>query len=141
MNRSITRKVPVKRRRSTPRRSSRVLDPQYLAFMRTLPCWVCYRHVYAVFAKDFLQLADTPCSLYGRQKSDTEPAHVGLSTSRRGLSQKYPDIESIPLCKEHHTAGPESIHELNPEPFFAQHGADRDETVRAFQALYREHCK
>jgi hypothetical protein len=38
----------------------------------------------------------------------TEVAHVG----ERGLSQKCPDREAIPLCTLHHTEGKHSVHKM-----------------------------
>ena len=51
-----------------------VRDPAYLAFIRSLPCAVCFR------------------------TRNVEAAHVG----RRGMGQKSSDRETIPLCSLHH---------------------------------------
>ena len=49
-------------------------DPEYLKFIRSLPCCVCFR------------------------TRTIETAHVG----RRGMGQKSSDRETIPLCSLHH---------------------------------------
>lgn len=138
------RRAQVKRRRTGPaRRSSRIHNPAYLEFLRGLPCYCCYREAYEFLVRiggesGFI-FAHT---LYGRQKSDTEAAHVGFAGKPRGMSQKCSDIESIPLCgHQHHREGPESIHKMGPAAFFAHHGADRDSVIRTFQKLYAEHCR
>lgn len=96
------------------------LNPAYLEWLRGLPCWACEQ------------------TTGGRSSSRVESAHVGLSTSRRGLSQKYPDIESIPLCGlEHHREGKFSIHRMGPAEFFKHFHADRDEVIRMFQNIWR----
>lgn len=51
-----------------------VRDPKHLAFIRSLPCVVCFR------------------------TRGIEAAHVG----RRGMAQKCSDRETIPLCSIHH---------------------------------------
>ena len=73
--------------RKDPRR-----DCIYLRFIRTLPCVVC-----ATWA---LKIP----GYYGW----VEAAHVG----ERGLGQKCPDQETLPLCVWHHRAGPKSVHVL-----------------------------
>lgn len=136
---AITRKVRVKPRRTgKPRRSTRVYNPAFLAFVRTLPCLICYREVYQFLGFDLAHFGESGW-YYGLQKSPTEAAHIGLSTSKRGLSQKFPDDECGPLCAdEHHKTGPHSIHVLGAEKFFAHHGMDRDATVLMVQKLYAE---
>ena len=49
-------------------------DPEFLKFIRSLPCCVCFR------------------------TRTVEAAHVG----RRGMGQKSSDRETIPLCSLHH---------------------------------------
>ena len=51
-----------------------VRDPAFLAFVRSLPCSICYR------------------------TRGVEAAHIG----RRGMAQKSSDREAIPLCSLHH---------------------------------------
>ena len=51
-----------------------IRDPEFLEFIRSLPCCVCFR------------------------TRTVETAHVG----RRGMGQKSSDRETIPLCSLHH---------------------------------------
>lgn len=136
-------KPPRTKRPGPPRRSARKLNPEYLAFCRTLPCVICYAEAYAFLTKhaafDDIELF-TRGALYGRQGSPTEAAHIGFSGKTRGLSQKCSDIESAPLCGiEHHREGEFSIHKMGPDAFFAHHGADRDSTIMMFQNLWSQH--
>lgn len=72
------RKTPLKRKRTTPRRSSRRHDPSYLAAVRGLPC--CAR------------------TFGGSCAGPIEAHHMGA----RGLGQKCSDDEAVPFCKLHH---------------------------------------
>lgn len=108
---------------------------EYLAWLRTLPCWGCYAPVYFVEARGF-DLMDSRFNEL--PKRFTEAAHIGSSTTHRGLSQKVPDIESIPLCAMCHREGQFSIHKIGPRRFFALHLADRDEVIQMFQKMYAE---
>ena len=94
-------------------------DPQYLAWLRCMPCWACTRRSVM-------------------QEAITEAAHVGLSTSRRGLSQKYPDVEAIPLCVRHHREGAVSIHKLGPDAFFRFWRGDRDTVIKLYRRAYAD---
>lgn len=49
-------------------------SPAHLAFIRSLPCIVCFR------------------------ERNIEAAHVG----RRGMGQKCSDLETLPMCNTHH---------------------------------------
>ena len=74
----LIQRSPINRRRSTPRRGP-LRDPNYRAYVRTFPCYVC--------------------SLLGmRQKSRTEAAH----TQNNGMSSKGPDSSCAPLCRKLH---------------------------------------
>ena len=70
--------------------------------------------------------------LSGLQLTPTEAAHVG----KRGLSQKCSDREAIPLCRNHHTDGPEAVHRIG-KIFWQHHAIDRDAIIlelnRAFE--------
>jgi hypothetical protein len=95
-------------------------DSLYLDFIRSLPCHVC----------------DGPTHwgllLPRCQDGPTEAAHVG----RRGLSQKSPDRETIPLCAKHHRLGKDSHHKLGKK-FWWHHGIDREKLIAELQAYYR----
>lgn len=77
----LRRKVPIKPRRSTPRRGP-ARDPAYMRWIRTQYC-----------AAATLS-STTPCD--GRIHAH----HAGA----RGLGQKAADATCIPLCREHHSA-------------------------------------
>jgi len=116
----------IKRRRK-PQKGD---NPDYRAFVRTFGCVVCWGVL-----QPLRQLEDAyqGCA---EQKSRTECAHVG----RRGLSQKCPDCESLPLCAiEHHRVGPESHHRLGKR-FWGFHGLDRQALIREMQSLWAEEC-
>ncbi len=61
---------------------------------------------------------------------------MGLSTSRRGMGQKYSDREAIPLCAEDHRTDTMSIHSIGPEAFFESLGSDRDSVIREYNRRY-----
>lgn len=75
----LTRHTRLKPRRSTPRRSSRVRDPEYMAIVRTLPC--------------------AAIGLPGHQCDGSIHAH---HAGYRGVSQKADDNTTIPLCQVAH---------------------------------------
>ncbi len=72
----------IRRRRPTPRRSSRVRDTSYLLFVKTLPC----------AARDIGLDTAYPC--FGEVEAD----HAG----RRPMGRKADDATTIPLCQQHH---------------------------------------
>jgi hypothetical protein len=93
------------RRARRRRRSAR--SPRYLAFVRKLPCLVCYREFWGWWLNqgEAMQgwLVQTIEELpQGLQNSPTEAAHIGMSDSCRGIAQQYPDAEAGPLCRGHH---------------------------------------
>jgi hypothetical protein len=124
----ITRRAYIQRSlvRKRARRRQPGDDPAYRAFVRTFGCVVCHGGTL------LRQWPDGTYVAYWQQ-SPTECAHVG----RRGLSQKCPDYESLPLCAvEHHRIGPGSHHKLGKR-FWGFHGLDRAELIAELQALYR----
>lgn len=70
-----------------------VRNPEYLKWIRTLPCAVC------------------------RVTRGVEAAHTGP----HGLGQKSSDLSAIPLCARHHRTGPDSYHTLGPRKFAEAH--------------------
>ena len=70
-----------------------VRNPEYLRWIRTLPCSVC------------------------RTTRAVEAAHTGP----HGLSQKSSDLSAIPLCAWHHRTGNDSYHKLGPRKFAEVH--------------------
>lgn len=105
----------VMRKRPKPRAGA---DPQYLDWIRQQPC-VC-------------PPAADPYK-FTRADNVIEAAHVGV----RGLGQKCPDAEAIPLCAWHHRTGPLSHHVLGKN-FWGRHGIDRDATIAQLRMRYVE---
>lgn len=117
-------------RRSTIRRKPRKRqvgdNPAFRAFVRTFGCVACFGKL---IRRDELYVCEAI-----RQHSVTECAHVGI----RGLSQKCPDSQSLPLCAiEHHRVGPESHHKLGKR-FWGFHGLDRISLIKQMQRLFEE---
>jgi hypothetical protein len=73
----LSRTTRLRPRRTAPRRSSRVRDPEYMARVAALPCLLAGEHV---------------CD--GR----IEVHHMGS----RGLGQKCSDLETVPFCQKAH---------------------------------------
>jgi hypothetical protein len=99
-------------------------DPEYLEYIRSLPCCVC-----AWLESETLRLLQIRDSV---QKTPTEAAHVGP----RGLSQKCPDRETLPLCAQHHREGQFSQHSMGKR-FWSHFDLDREELLAMYQAHYR----
>ena len=87
-------------------------DPEYLAWLHTLGCLLCKQ--YGIF-----------------QILATEAAHTGL----RGMSQKGPDREAIPLCCGHHRLSPDSYHRLGKR-FYWVHNLDREAIIKDLNSWY-----
>ena len=96
------------------RRKDRVPDMAYMGFVAEFPCVVCRKRGV-------------------KQKTITEVAHVG--DTGRGLGAKCDDRETLPICGEHHRAGPDSHHVLG-KGFWKAHGLNRDELVKELQDAY-----
>lgn len=91
--RPLVRRTRLRSRRATPRRSGRVRDPQYLAWVAGLAC---------------------SAYVHGGCRGRVHAHHAGP----RGLGQKCSDRESIPLCGSHHRAwhdGGEPFRSWSPE--------------------------
>lgn len=88
-------------------------DEAYLEYIRSLPCCAC-------------------AALRVNQTSLTESAHVGS----RGLSQKCPDNQTIPLCAEHHRLTQFSQHAMG-KLFWKHYDLDLEELLAMYQAHYR----
>lgn len=130
------KRSPIKRK---PRKKQDRHNKEFLSFVATLPCFTCYKDLYAWHRERpeiLLELIKMQTSL-GLQHSVTEVVHIGRSTSKRGIGQKYPDNETAPLCAlEHHREGPKSIHVMQPDSFFAYHEIDRDGMIDQVQQLF-----
>jgi hypothetical protein len=75
-------------------------DVLYLIWLRSQTCIVCASGRYV------------------------EAAHVGP----RGLGQKCPDRQAVPLCREHHRTGKTAHHVLG-KAFWQYHGLSREEVI------------
>ncbi len=106
------RRVPVRKMRFQPRRGPD-RSPEYLAWIRTLPCLVCSR--------------------VSGGATVIEAAHTNALGSR-GVGQKTSDFSAIPLCSWHHRAGQNSYHRLG-ERWFAQ--AHQIHLLEVMQTLNR----
>lgn len=77
----LRRGKPPKAKRATPRRSERVRDPEFLAWVRTQPCAL----------RDFTDAAG-PC------RGRVEANHLG----KRPYGRKADDTTAAPFCQAHH---------------------------------------
>jgi hypothetical protein len=108
------RRTPVRKRRFRPRRGPE-RDPDYLAWIRTLPCAVCSR--------------------VSGGATVIEAAHTNV-LGPRGLGQKTTDFSAIPLCSGHHRENLDSYHLLGEKKFSHKHGIDLKELVRALRSRF-----
>jgi hypothetical protein len=100
-------------------------DPQFLEWLRTQPCACC--RLLGVAAMEGHRATEH------RQLSATEAAHV----ADRGLSQKCPDREAIPLCAEHHRLDTFSAHRMGKK-FWAHYGVDKKQLIERLNRGYEE---
>lgn len=100
LRRGLPPKPPalVRKKRLRPRRGPERC-PDYLAWIRTLPCVVCGR------------------------ASGIEAAHTNALGPRR-MAQKTSDFSALPLCAMHHRSGPDSYHRLGEKHFATGHRVD-----------------
>ena len=89
-------------------------DPKYLDWIRLQWCWVCQY-----------------CTGSEAGTRHVEACHTGV----RGLRQKAPDREAIPLCVRHHRTGKESHHALQKQ-FWKHHRLDREAIMAYLNRLY-----
>jgi hypothetical protein len=125
----LTRRKPLKRK---PRKKQPGDDPAYLAWIRTLPCWICFKSSYEsgeIWAGlHLIQAGQFVCL----QAFRTEAAHVG----RRAYGRKCPDRQAMPLCGDaHHREGFHSHHRMG-RYFWAHHNLDRDSIIRQLNERY-----
>lgn len=89
---------------TTRQRTPRLLDSDFLDYVREQPCCIC-----------------------GRQ---AEAAHIRLACNKRdkrhsGIGERPDDKWSTPLCPDHHRNGKASQHEIGSErKFWQSHGLD-----------------
>lgn len=120
------------------------MNEEYRMWLRSWPCWVCFRnfceeHGYDVFVE--CRRPEVRALAYALITFDcglTQVAHVGM----RGLAQKCPDREAIPLGQKHHIhptagGGPESHHALG-KSFWTHHNLNRQLILDCLQNAYRD---
>lgn len=90
-------------------------DPGYRAWIRTLPCCICQQWGFLI--KGY--------------PGTVECAHVGA----RGLGQKCPDRETLPLCVWHHRTGPQAVHVLGRN-FWNYWKLNRYELIEAYNRMF-----
>jgi len=125
-------------RRTKPRKGD---DREYRNWILSLPCVVCV--VRGLFG-DISNEATPGCvsrlfSLWGNKSNrsgPTEVAHVG----ERGIGQKCPDKQAIPLCTGHHRSWQQggrddSYHKLG-KLFWEHHHLDRETLIAELNELY-----
>lgn len=100
-------RTPVRKERAGPPRRGSEYDDAYLRWVRTLACIVCG-------TLDWI-----------------EAAHVGP----RGLGQKCPDRQALPICSRHHQRGRDSVHVLG-RSFWDHWKLDRFALIAAHNAEY-----
>ena len=110
------RRVPVRKMRFQPRRGPD-RSPEYLAWIRTLPCLVCSR--------------------VSGGATVIEAAHTN-ALGPRGLGQKTTDFSAIPLCSGHHRENRDSYHALGEQGFSHTHGINLQEIVLRLQSRFRQ---
>jgi hypothetical protein len=120
------RYLPIARQRREPR-PNRNDAPDYLNFIRSLPCLICLVIAHRGIPARLGGYDHTPIN----QRSRTEAAHVGI----RGMGQKCSDWEAIPLCACHHRTG-EFAHHVIGKRFWVKWRLDRFEVIRKYRDLY-----
>ena len=116
-------------------------DPKYLAWLRKRPCLLCYLPFWNWLQTQEIEVQNGLVSMVDElcesgaghaQETPTEAAHLGKSTSHRGLNQKYPDHEAGPLCNQHHAE-----HHANTKGFWIRWAAlDRDGVLTMLVRIY-----
>jgi hypothetical protein len=108
------RRVPVRKMRLRPWRGPD-RRPEYLAWIRMLPCVVCSR--------------------VSGGTTTFEAAHTN-ALGVRGLGQKTTDFSAIPLCAAHHRENLDSYHRLGETGFSHKHGIDLQDLVFRLQSQF-----
>lgn len=79
-------------------RQPRLLDPGFLAFLRTKPCCTCGRR----------PLPEKPTGIHA--------AHIRIGLFAKGM--KPHDKHAVPMCSWCHLDGPEAQHSMNESEFW-----------------------
>ena len=112
------KRTAVRKMRIRPRRG-RERCPDYLVWIRTLPCVVCLR--------------------VSGGLTVIEAAHTN-ALGPRGIGQKTSDFSAIPLCATHHRENPDSYHHLGERWFAQAHQIHLPELVQALNSRYALQC-
>jgi hypothetical protein len=142
----IAPRITPQRAKRAPRRSRSDSEPQYLAFVRKLPCLVCYADFWAYWLNlepgvrvNLVEMVETlnRGAVQHLQDSPTEAAHLGFSSSVRGIGQKYPDLEAGPLCRGHHREFKTAHHQASAG-WWGRNlpDLDRDSMLKALGEIY-----
>jgi hypothetical protein len=140
--RNYLKRSPLKRKPA--KRPAGFADPEYLAWLRTWPCYVCLFRACVEQSVPFWKVITNKLSrdnfVNGTmwECGRTEAAHVGT----RGLRQKCKDREAMPLGQKHHLhqtagGGPESHHSLGGK-FWEHHGLERESVIAILNELYHQ---
>lgn len=127
------KRSPIRRHPPKPRADA---NPEYLEWLRSWPCYVCFsrwckaNHLPIAGVLPAARAVTVNWSL--KQCGPTEAAHSGV----RGLGQKCPDAEAIPLGRKHHQEGPEAQHRVGLG-WFDLVDLNRNEVFETLHALYR----
>lgn len=78
-----------------------------------------------------LWIKTLPCAICGR--NGAEAAHTGA----RGLGQKAPDEQCIPLCPDHHRHRRDALDVAGPRRFQEMHGIDIKALVMRLQGAWK----
>jgi len=106
-------------------------DQGYRAWIRRMPCLACF---WKAQGWDYWNSLERQRGARPLQTTPTEAAHTGP----HGISQKASDRTCIPLCRLHHTEGPDSYHKLGEKKFQPQHGIIIRKIVKALNAGYEQ---
>ena len=86
-------------------RTPRVQAPKHLAFIRVLPCAVC-------------GICPAGTAAHIRM------ARPGLGKRETGMAEKPDDKWAVPLCHDHHLAGPDAQHRSSEHEWWKKVGID-----------------
>lgn len=126
---------PIKRK---PRKPKRGDCPEYLEWVRTLVCLGCFNSWYRDLLRGEREISEL-VRLLTFGKINSQAAHIGFSTSHRGIAMRYPDREAGPLCFKHHDRSSRiSIHNIAPEKFFEGIALDRDAVLGLLNRVFDE---
>ncbi len=121
-------------RRTKPRKGD---DKPYRDWIRSLPCVVCVlMSAVRPLKSGVLEVRLFYWEQVPNYHGPTEVCHVGV----RGIGQKCPDREAIPLCTGHHRpwqqGGKDDSQHTLGKAFWQHHGLDRAALIAELNAMY-----